>query len=80
MIESMQVAAAPNWKAITRLEWFTVVWMTVEVAIAFIAAVRSGSVALAAFGGDSAIELFSAATVRYAPQHRCRCARKYLCG
>jgi hypothetical protein len=59
----MQVAAVPNWKAITRLEWFTVVWMTVEVAIAFIAAVRSGSVALAAFGGDSAIEPFSAATI-----------------
>jgi divalent metal cation (Fe/Co/Zn/Cd) transporter len=37
--------------------------MTVEVVVALTASVRSGSVALAAFGADSAIELFSAATV-----------------
>jgi divalent metal cation (Fe/Co/Zn/Cd) transporter len=37
--------------------------MTVEVSVAVFAAVRAHSVALAAFAGDSAIELFSAAAV-----------------
>jgi uncharacterized membrane protein len=37
--------------------------MFVEVGVALTAAVRAGSVALAAFGGDSAIEIVSAATV-----------------
>jgi divalent metal cation (Fe/Co/Zn/Cd) transporter len=37
--------------------------MCVEVAVALFAAIRANSVALAAFGADSAIELLSAATV-----------------
>jgi len=49
--------------AIKRIQWLTAVWMTVEVLVALSAAVLSHSVALAAFGGDSAIELFSAAVV-----------------
>lgn len=49
--------------AIRRIQWFTVGWMTIEVVIALIAAVRAHSVALAAFGGDSAIELSSASAV-----------------
>lgn len=49
--------------AIRRLQRFTVGWMIVEVTIALIAAIHAHSVALAAFGGDSAIELFSAAVV-----------------
>lgn len=49
--------------AIRRVQWFTVVWMVIEVAIALLAAIRAHSVALAAFGGDSAIELLSAGTV-----------------
>lgn len=48
---------------IERLQRFTIVWMVVEVAVAVIAASRAGSVALAGFGADSAIELLSAATV-----------------
>jgi uncharacterized membrane protein len=35
----------------------------VEVVVAFVAAIRAHSVALAAFGGDSAIELMSAAVI-----------------
>ena len=49
--------------AIRRVQWFTVAWMTIEVVVALIAAIRAHSVALAAFGGDSAIELLSAAVV-----------------
>jgi uncharacterized membrane protein len=37
--------------------------MAVEVVVAFMAAIRAHSVVLAAFGGDSAIELLSAAVV-----------------
>lgn len=57
------MANASDLAAIRRLQWFTVVWMSAEVAVALLAAIRAGSVALAAFGGDSAIELMSAATV-----------------
>jgi divalent metal cation (Fe/Co/Zn/Cd) transporter len=63
MIESQQAAAIPNWAPIRRLQWFTIAWMSLEVVVAMFAAVRSHSVALATFGGDSAIELFSAAAV-----------------
>jgi divalent metal cation (Fe/Co/Zn/Cd) transporter len=49
--------------AIKRIQWLTAAWMTVEVLVAMSAAAVSHSVALAAFGGDSAIELFSAAVV-----------------
>jgi hypothetical protein len=37
--------------------------MAIEVEVAFVAAIRAHSVALAAFGGDSAIELLSAAVL-----------------
>ena len=50
-------------RAIRRIQWLTVAWITIEVLVARFAAVRSRSVALAAFAGDSVIELFSAATV-----------------
>ena len=46
-----------------RIQWLTVAWMVVEVLVSLVAAVRSGNVAIGAFGGDSAIELSSAAAV-----------------
>lgn len=49
--------------AIVRVQWFTIVWMCIEVGISLFTAIRARSVALAAFGADSAIELLSAATV-----------------
>lgn len=52
-------------RAIERLQWFTICWMVVEVAIALMAAVHAHSIALAAFGADGAIELLSAAVVLY---------------
>jgi divalent metal cation (Fe/Co/Zn/Cd) transporter len=48
---------------VLRLQWLTVAWMTVEAAVALFSALRAHSVALAAFGGDSAIELLSASVV-----------------
>lgn len=62
MAESRQFAI-PNWKAIKRIQSFTLIWMTLEVAVALFAAIRAKSVALAGFGADSGIELLSAATV-----------------
>lgn len=67
MAESKQIAIKPidtlQSKAINRVQWLTVAWMCVEVAVALLAAIRAHSVALAAFGADSGIELLSAAIV-----------------
>jgi len=49
--------------SVLRLQWITVAWMTIEFAVAIAAGIRAHSLALLAFGGDSAIELFSAAVV-----------------
>jgi divalent metal cation (Fe/Co/Zn/Cd) transporter len=63
MVESSITRTDETALAIRRVQWFTIVWMAIEVAVAFVAAIRAHSVALAAFGGDSAIELLSAAVV-----------------
>jgi cation diffusion facilitator family transporter len=43
-----------------RLEWFTVAWNVVEVAVAIGVGIAVGSVALIGFGADSGIEVISA--------------------
>ncbi|SRR6266851_415739 len=63
MVESPIIRTVDAEVAIRRIQRFTIIWMAIEVAVAFIAAIRAHSVALAAFGGDSAIELMSAAVV-----------------
>ena len=60
--ESINAVQATD-AAIGRIQWFTIGWMTIEVVVALIAAIRAHSVALAAFGSDSAIEFLSAAVV-----------------
>ncbi|MGH9375155.1 MAG: cation transporter [Terriglobia bacterium] len=45
------------------LEYFTVAWCVGEVIVAFAAGVKAGSIALVAFGLDSAIEVVAAVTV-----------------
>lgn len=42
------------------VEWVTILWMVIEVLVSIGAAVSAGSIALIAFGLDSAIELISA--------------------
>lgn len=49
--------------SVARLQWITIAWMCMELLIAASAGVRSCSVALTAFAGDSAIELLSAMVV-----------------
>jgi divalent metal cation (Fe/Co/Zn/Cd) transporter len=50
-------------RRVQRIQTVTIVWMTVEAAVALSAAWMARSPALLAFGGDSAIELFSAIVV-----------------
>ncbi len=50
-------------QAIRRVLLLTIAWMCVEVAVSAVSAARAHSIALFAFGGDSAVELFSAFVV-----------------
>jgi divalent metal cation (Fe/Co/Zn/Cd) transporter len=49
--------------SIVRLQWITIAWMCMELFVAASAGVRACSIALTAFAGDSAIELFSGVVV-----------------
>lgn len=59
--------AAPedSYRRIRRIQAITIIWMTIEAAASLWAALRAKSPALLAFGGDSAIELLSAAVVLF---------------
>jgi Co/Zn/Cd efflux system component len=59
-----QVASPEVLRRIIRIQTLTLLWMSVEVAVSLGAAWKARSPALLAFGGDSAVELISAATVR----------------
>jgi divalent metal cation (Fe/Co/Zn/Cd) transporter len=63
----MSIAAAPPaphiLRRVTCLEMLTIVWMSIEAIVALGAAWTARSPALLGFGGDSAIELFSAIIV-----------------
>ena len=50
-------------RRVIRIQTLTLVWMSVEAAVSLFAAWRARSPALLDFGGDSAIELFSAVVV-----------------
>jgi divalent metal cation (Fe/Co/Zn/Cd) transporter len=50
-------------RRIQRVQTVTIAWMSVEAAVSLFAAWRASSPSLLAFGGDSAIELFSAVVV-----------------
>lgn len=57
------VIADPS--SVRRIQWITVIWLSIEAMISVVAAIRAHSVVLLAFGGDSAIELLSALTVLF---------------
>ncbi len=59
----LQIASPDAIRRIQRVQTVTIAWMSVEAAVSLFAAWRSTSPALLAFGGDSAIELFSAVVV-----------------
>src|SRR6202035_387899 len=63
MASVLQIASSESARRIQLLQIVTIVWMSVEAAVSLFAAWRARSPALVAFGGDSAIELFSAVVV-----------------
>src|ERR1022692_4733635 len=63
MASVLQTASPDAIRRIQRVQTVTIAWMSVESAVSLFAAWRARSPALLAFGGDSAIELFSAAVV-----------------
>ena len=63
MASSIQLATPDAIRRIQRVQAITIAWMSVEAVVSFFAACRARSPALLAFGGDSAIELFSAVVV-----------------
>jgi len=63
MASLLQTTSPDAIRRIQRVQIVTIVWMSVEAAVSLFAAWRARSPALLAFGGDSAIELFSAVVV-----------------
>jgi divalent metal cation (Fe/Co/Zn/Cd) transporter len=63
MVSVPQIGTPTTFRRIQRVQIVTIVWMSVEAAVSLFAAWRARSPALLAFGGDSAIELFSAVVV-----------------
>jgi len=63
MASVLQIATPDAIQRIRRVQTVTIAWMSVEAVVSLFAAWRASSPALLAFGGDSAIELFSALAV-----------------
>ena len=63
MVSVPQIGTPATFQRIQRVQIATIVWISVEAAVSLFAAWRARSPALLAFGGDSAIELFSAVVV-----------------
>src|SRR6202142_1640077 len=59
----VQIPTEDTRKHIQRIQTFTIVWMSAEAALSLWAAWTARSPALAAFGGDSTVELLSAVVV-----------------
>jgi divalent metal cation (Fe/Co/Zn/Cd) transporter len=57
------LAEAGQMAAVRRVQLVTVLWMVAEVLVSALIAMRAHSIAMLAFGGDSAIELLSALVV-----------------
>lgn len=63
MFSHQNTLAAETTRRVIRLQTLTLIWMGVEAAVSLGAAWSARSPALLGFGGDSAVELFSAAVV-----------------
>ena len=63
MSSVLQIPARDTIRRVRRIQTITIVWMTLEAAVSLVAAWMARSPVLLAFGGDSAIELFSAVVV-----------------
>ena len=65
MASVLNIATPDAIRRIQRVQTVTIAWMSVEAVASLFAAWRARSPALLAFGGDSAIELFSAVVVQW---------------
>jgi divalent metal cation (Fe/Co/Zn/Cd) transporter len=63
MSSALQIPKQDTFRRIQQIQAITIVWMSVEAAVSLTAAWMARSPVLLAFGGDSAIELFSAIVV-----------------
>jgi divalent metal cation (Fe/Co/Zn/Cd) transporter len=63
MASAIKIATPDAIRRIRRVQTVTIAWMSVEAVVSLFAAWRARSPVLLAFGGDSAIELFSAVVV-----------------
>ena len=63
MASVLQIPTPDAIRRIRRVQALTIAWMTVEAVVSLFASWKARSPALLAFGGDSAIELFSAVVV-----------------
>jgi divalent metal cation (Fe/Co/Zn/Cd) transporter len=63
MVSVPQIATLDTFRRVQRVQTVTIAWMSVEALVSLFVAWRAHSPALLAFGGDSAIELFSAVVV-----------------
>jgi hypothetical protein len=63
MVSVLQIATPDAIRRIQRVQTLTIAWMSVEAVVSLFAVWRARSPVLLAFGGDSAIELFSAVVV-----------------
>jgi divalent metal cation (Fe/Co/Zn/Cd) transporter len=63
VVSIVQIPTKDTLKHIQRIQTFTIAWMSAEAALSLWAAWTARSPALAAFGGDSTVELLSAVVV-----------------
>jgi len=63
VVSIVQIPTKDTLRHIQRIQTFTIAWMSTEAALSLWAAWTARSPALAAFGGDSAVELLSAVVV-----------------
>jgi divalent metal cation (Fe/Co/Zn/Cd) transporter len=63
MASVVEIGSPDHTQGIRRVQFFTIGWMLIEVAVSLFSAWRARSPALFAFGGDSIIELASAVVV-----------------
>jgi divalent metal cation (Fe/Co/Zn/Cd) transporter len=66
MITTLQIPDQSLLCRVRRVQALTILWMSVEAGVALAAAWMARSPAMLAFGGDSAVELFSAVVVLWA--------------
>jgi len=66
---TVSLASHDTLRSVCRIQAITIAWMTVEAALSLYSAGQARSPALAAFGGDSVIELISAFVVLWRFRH-----------